>query len=114
MNKYGYPDIGNNRYAEELPYASWLKVNNAQRAHESLVLHLPIIYSTSFVNALVFPRYTFYMTSLLLVARGAHIRGYLSERGFNKAVAAEEVQLWLLKVMCLSAMVSSVRVLLRK
>ena len=29
MSKYGYPDIGNNLYSDQLPYADWLKVNNA-------------------------------------------------------------------------------------
>ena len=29
INKYGYPDIGNNLYSELLPYRDWVKVNNA-------------------------------------------------------------------------------------
>lgn len=34
INKYGYPDMGNNLYADLLPYKDWLLLNNAQRAHE--------------------------------------------------------------------------------
>lgn len=37
INKYGYPDIGNNLYADLLPYRDWVRVNNAQRCHENLV-----------------------------------------------------------------------------
>ena len=29
INKYGYPDIGNNIYSDLLPYKDWIKVNNA-------------------------------------------------------------------------------------
>jgi hypothetical protein len=29
LNKYGYPDIGNNIYSDLLPYKDWVKVNNA-------------------------------------------------------------------------------------
>ena len=28
INKLGYPDIGNNKYAEFLPYRDWVKINN--------------------------------------------------------------------------------------
>jgi hypothetical protein len=29
INKYGYPDMGNNLYADLLPYKDWLLLNNA-------------------------------------------------------------------------------------
>ena len=29
INKYGYPDMGNNIYADHLPYKDWLRMNNA-------------------------------------------------------------------------------------
>ena len=29
LNKYGYPDIGNNLYSDLLPYGDWVKINNA-------------------------------------------------------------------------------------
>lgn len=29
LNKYGYPDIGNNLYSDHLPYRDWVRVNNA-------------------------------------------------------------------------------------
>ena len=34
INKYGYPDMGNNIYADKLPYRDWIMINNAQRQHE--------------------------------------------------------------------------------
>lgn len=29
LNKYGYPDMGGNLYADLLPYKDWVKLNNA-------------------------------------------------------------------------------------
>ena len=29
ISKYGYPDMGNNLYADLLPYKDWFKLNNA-------------------------------------------------------------------------------------
>ena len=29
INKLGYPDMGNNLYADLLPYKDWIKMNNA-------------------------------------------------------------------------------------
>ena len=29
VNKYGYPDIGNNLYADLLPYRDWVRINNS-------------------------------------------------------------------------------------
>ncbi len=34
INVYGYPDMGNNIYADKLPYKDWVRINNAQRQHE--------------------------------------------------------------------------------
>ena len=30
--EFGYPDSGNGRFAKQLPYADWFKMNNGQRA----------------------------------------------------------------------------------
>ena len=29
LNRFGYPDMGNNLYADLLPYKDWLRINNA-------------------------------------------------------------------------------------
>ena len=91
INKYGYPDMGNNIYSDILPYSDWVKINNAQRCHENYVSHLPVLYSTVFINALSFPRFTFYSLLAYMCARIGFTRGYLSFRGYNKAIAPDEV-----------------------
>jgi hypothetical protein len=37
INKTGYPDMGNGRYAAHLSYGQWLDFNNAQRAHYNMI-----------------------------------------------------------------------------
>ena len=90
INIYGYPDIGNNLYADLLPYRDWVKVNNAQRAHEILVNSLISVYPNAFIGALVYPRMTAVVVYALLFFRMMAINGHLSYRGYNKAVGAEE------------------------
>ena len=60
ISKYGYPDMGNNIYSDMLPYKDWALLNNAQRCHENFITHLPIYFSTLFVSALSYPKFTFY------------------------------------------------------
>lgn len=64
INFYGYPDIGNNIYSEMLPYADWIKINNAMRMHEHVLDHMAVLYATTFISALSFPNIT--LTLLLM------------------------------------------------
>ena len=52
LNKFGYPDMGNNLYADVLPYADWVKMNNAMRMHEHILDQMAVLYSTTFVSAI--------------------------------------------------------------
>jgi hypothetical protein len=90
INKYGYPDIGNNIYADLLPYRDWVRVNNAQRCHENLVSSMIIFFPNAFIGLLSFPKTTLALMYAFLLLRVWHIKGYLSFRGHNKAYAAEE------------------------
>ena len=60
MSKFGYPDMGNNRYSDVLSYKDWIKINNAQRCHEHMVAMNPIFFGGAFVSALSFPQFTFF------------------------------------------------------
>ena len=73
-----------------------------------------MIYTTTFINSLVYPRFSFGMATALLVARYFNVRSWLSERGYNRAMLTDEVQLWLLKVAVLTSIVSSIRLVIRK
>jgi hypothetical protein len=111
INKYGYPDIGNNLYADVLPYIDWVKVNNAQRAHESLVNSLIIFYPNAFLGLLVYPRWTTALMYSFLFFRYFHMKGYLSFRGYNRAVGAEEFSKLTLVLLLGTALLSSLTIL---
>ncbi|TNV75998.1 hypothetical protein FGO68_gene3472 [Halteria grandinella] len=111
INKYGYPDIGNNIYSELLPYRDWVRVNNAQRAHENLITSMIVFYPNAFIGLLVYPRLTLAMMYVFLTLRIWHIKGYLSFRGHNKATAAEEFSKLVLIGMVFVSLVASLRML---
>lgn len=111
INKYGYPDIGNNLYADLLPYKDWVRVNNAQRAHESLVNSLIIVYPNAFIASLVYPKVTVGLLYALLLFRTVNINGYLSNRGYNKAVGGEEFSKLTLVLLISTSMLASLSML---
>eukprot|EP00347_Sterkiella_histriomuscorum_P010018 403339004 len=111
ISKFGYPDIGNNIYADLLPYKDWVKINNAQRCHENLVQQLPIVYCNTFIGLLRFPRATVGLLYLYIVLRVFHIKGYLSFRGHNKALAAEEFSKLLVMGMAINGVLASLSIL---
>ena len=55
INKLGYPDMGNNLYADVLPYKDWFKMANAQRMHESGYEYTFVFLPNAFICALSFP-----------------------------------------------------------
>ena len=94
-----------------LPYSDWVKINNAQRCHENYVSHLPVLYSCVFINSLSFPKFTFYSMLAYMCARVAYTRGYMSFRGYNKAIAPDEIQSMILRILILSSILSSFKIM---
>ena len=111
LSKYGYPDLGNNLYSDELSYGDWVKINNGQRCHENMVTLNPVFFTTTFVSALSFPRFTLGSSLLYLVLRVMYTRAYLSSRGYNKATALEEIIKLHLIVLVTAALLSSCKVM---
>lgn len=37
ISAQGYPDMGNGRYAQHMPYKEWVAFNNAQRSHYNMI-----------------------------------------------------------------------------
>ncbi|CDW79555.1 UNKNOWN [Stylonychia lemnae] len=111
INVYGYPDIGNNIYADLLPYKDWIKINNAQRCHENLVQQMPIVFCNTFIGILSFPKFTLGLLYTYIFLRFFHIQGYLGFRGYNKAMAVEEFSKLLVIIMAVNGIVSSLSLL---
>jgi glutathione S-transferase len=55
VQKGGYPDMGNGRYAQKLSYKEWFVFNNAQRAHYNFLEALDVVVLTNLVAGLYFP-----------------------------------------------------------
>ena len=89
ISKYGYPDMGNNIYSDLLPYKDWIRINNAQRCHENMVTQMPVFYTLAGINALSFPRFTFWTSLSYFGIRVFYTKNYFSFRGFNRATASE-------------------------
>ena len=51
----GYPDMGHGKYADALPYADWLLLANAQRAHGNYVEGFGSVVTLALVSGLKYP-----------------------------------------------------------
>ena len=110
LNKYGYPDMGNNIYADQLPYKDWVRINNAQRCHEVGYQQALILFSNAFICALSFPRFATCTLFTYMALRYAHIQNYHSFRGHNRASSHEEFLKLTLVVLAVAAMTSSLAI----
>jgi hypothetical protein len=72
---------------------------------------MPLLFSNAFISILSFPRFTTGILGLYFIVRVFYIKGYLSNRGYNKAVASEEISKLLLFVMILGGFASSLRLI---
>ena len=91
INKFGYPDMGNNIFAELLPYQDWVKMNNVQRMHEAGYEYALVLLPNAFIASLCFPKITTYLLGFYALARFNHINAYTGPRGYNGAVIHEEL-----------------------
>jgi hypothetical protein len=107
ISDMGWPDMGNNKYADLLPYKDWVAINNAQRSHEIGYQNLIILIPNAFISSIIFPRWTCGLMAGYLFMRVSNMNGYSSFRGYNGAQIQQEfMQLALFSFIC-SAVVSS-------
>jgi len=76
----GYPDMGTGRYAALLPYASWYRFANAQRAHYNYVESVASVLSFSLLGGLHYPRFAAGATAGYVVGREVYAYLY-SKKG---------------------------------
>ncbi len=72
---------------------------------------MPLLFANAFISILSFPRFTTGILGLYLIVRIFYIKGYLSNRGYNKAVASEEISKLLLFTMIVGGFTSSLRLI---
>ena len=73
----GFPDAGDGRYAQKLPYGDWVKFNNAVRVHLNFVESLPCVLTILLYSGLFLPKITMYVAFVTAGARIIYIVMYL-------------------------------------
>ena len=101
--------MGSGLYSDILPYGDWVKINNAQRSHEFGYESMIVLLPNAFICALNFPRFTNICLGSYFILRMFHINGYTDFRGYNKAVAAEELMRSVLVILTFGSLYSSIR-----
>ena len=111
INKLGYPDMGNNLYADLLPYKDWIKMNNAQRMHEAGYEYTLVFLPNAFITALSFPKTAMWLTGIYAVCRFNLINSYTGFRGYNAAVLHEELMRLDLIIILATAFASGTKIM---
>ena len=81
INEFGYPDMGNGRYFEALPYDYWVKFNNYQRAHYNMIENSAYMFACALFNGIMFPKFSAGISVLHAVGRIVYAIGYTTKRG---------------------------------
>ena len=102
--------MGNNLFADLLPYKDWMTVNNAQRMHEGGYEYTMVFLPNAFITALSFPKTAAFLTGYYAVARYNHINTYTGFRGYNNAMVHEELMRLNIIFILVSAFCSGVRI----
>ena len=110
INKFGYPDMGNNRFADLLPYQDWVKMNNAQRMSQSGQEYTLIFLPNAFIAALCYPKFAASVSAGYAMSRFCHINTYTGARGYNAAIIHEELMRLDLILIIAAAFASSIRI----
>jgi len=76
-----------------------------------MVASMIIFYPNAFIGLLVYPRWTLGLMYGFLFFRYFHMKGYLSFRGYNRAVGAEEFSKLTLVLLLGTALLSSLSIL---
>ena len=111
LNKFGYPDMGNNLYSDLLPFKDWIMINNAQRQHEVGYASMMVLFPNAFITALCFPRVACTSLATFFLLRLHHISGWTSSRGFNNAFFVETLLQAVTTYTVLSAGISACHIL---
>lgn len=70
-----------------------------------------MLYPNAFIAALVYPKVTVGLLYALLLFRSVNINGYLSNRGYNKAVGGEEFSKLTLVLLLCTSMIASLNMM---
>ena len=84
----GWPDAGDGRYSDKLPYKTWVEFNNAMRVHMNFVEMLPVILFTLILGGLFVPVVTMWVAIVNTVARLIYTYSYLTKGSNSRYLGA--------------------------
>ena len=84
----GYPDAGEGRYSDKLPYKQWVEFNNAMRTHTNFVEMLPVIVFTLVLGGLFLPRVTMWVAIANAIARIIYTVMYATKGSNSRIIGA--------------------------
>lgn len=79
VSKEAYPDMGNGRYSQKLPYKNWYEFNNAQRVHYNYLENATIIITWLLIAGLKYEWVAVGAGSTYFIARCMYAIGYASK-----------------------------------
>ena len=74
--EYGYPDSGNGRFAKQLAYADWFKMNNGQRVQINFLETITFILLSTVTVGIIYPEWAFWLQIGVFVGRLVFSIGY--------------------------------------
>lgn len=84
----GWPDAGDGRYSDKLPYKQWVEFNNAMRVHQNFVEMLPLILTFLVLGGLVLPKAAMYIGFINAAARIVYTIMYTKYGANSRALGA--------------------------
>ena len=73
----GWPDSGDGRFSQKLPYKDWMHFNNSMRVHQNFVEQLPIMLTFLLIGGLVLPKMSAIVGVLVVVSRALYSLSYV-------------------------------------
>lgn len=87
INDLGYPDMGNGRYTDLIPYEKWVSFNNAQRGHYNMVESSGPVMAAMVVGGIFQPVICAALGAGYAVGRLVYMSGYQSKKGADARIA---------------------------
>mmetsp|Transcript_68897 Transcript_68897/g.135288 ORF Transcript_68897/g.135288 Transcript_68897/m.135288 type:complete len:180 (-) Transcript_68897:212-751(-) len=111
LSKLGYPDMGCGRYSDQLDYAQWVALNNAQRGHYNMVESSGPVLACMLAAGLRYPKPCGALGLVYAAGRWIFALGYRSKKGTHGRMPGALTSAIGMFGMYLSALVAGVNTL---
>eukprot|EP00607_Mallomonas_marina_P008497 CAMPEP_0182416644 /NCGR_PEP_ID=MMETSP1167-20130531/1008_1 /TAXON_ID=2988 /ORGANISM="Mallomonas Sp, Strain CCMP3275" /LENGTH=164 /DNA_ID=CAMNT_0024589601 /DNA_START=14 /DNA_END=505 /DNA_ORIENTATION=- len=88
IQKFGYPDMGNGRYSQLLPYQDWVNFNNAQRSHYNMIESSGPVLACLVTSGFMYPKVAAASGFTYAVGHILYSIGYITKGANGRIVGA--------------------------